>query len=185
MTEHDDIPGFNYEEMVEDALRGVLRRALEITAAEGLPGEHHFYITFSTEAPGVNIPDRLRAQHPETMTIVLQHQYHDLLVSQDMFSVRLSFGGRLETLEIPFSAVTAFADPHAKFGLQFQLGILDDEDDSDLGDFEGFDDEDADVLLHDPSSDERPAAGPGVGGDSGDDDKGGDNVVTLDAFRKK
>lgn len=186
MNEHDDIPGFNYEEMVEDALRGVLRRALEMTIEEGLPGEHHFYITFSTEAPGVKIADRLRAQHPETMTIVLQHQFHDLLVSQDMFSVRLSFGGRMETLEIPFSAVTAFADPHAKFGLQFHVGLLDDEDDDDLADFEDFEDEDAEILLHDPSSDERPAKGKTAAkGGHDDEEKGGDNVVTLDAFRKK
>lgn len=189
MHEHDDrTDGFNYEEMVEDALRGVLRRALERTAADGLPGEHHFYITFRTDAPGVVLPERLKAQHPETMTIVLQHQYYDLGVTPDEFTVTLSFNSKLEKLDIPFAAVTAFADPYAKFGLQFHVGL----DDDDLDDLDGFDDEDEDeedgsdasVLLHDGKGDERPdQAGPG--GDDDDPDKGGDNVVTLDAFRKK
>lgn len=182
MSEHDDqTDGFNYEEMVEDALRGVLRRALEKTAAEGLPGEHHFYITFSTGAPGVSIPERLKAQHPETMTIVLQHQFYDLGVTDDEFTVTLSFNSKLEKLDIPFRAVTAFADPYAKFGLQFHVGL----DDDDLEDLEGFEDEDdADLLPLDTAGDGRPEK---AGEAKGDDEaaKDGDNVVTLDAFRKK
>lgn len=185
MHEHDDrTDGFNYEEMVEDALRGVLRSALERTAAEGLPGEHHFYITFRTDAAGVELPERLKAQHPETMTIVLQHQFYDLGVWDSGFTVTLSFNSKLEKLVIPFAAVTAFADPYAKFGLQFHVGL----DDDDLDDLEGLDDEDDDddagVLLHDPASDERPEKVADKTADDGDD-KGGDNVVTLDAFRKK
>lgn len=189
LTQNDDTPAFNYEEMVEDALRGVLRRALSITAEQGLPGPHHFYITFATAADGVMIPDYLREQHPDTMTIVLQHQYDDLMVTEDAFSVTLSFRGKPEALTIPFAAVTAFADPHAKFGLQFHVGLEDDEDE-DLADLEDFTDEDAGVLLHDPSADERrstsgKAEKTGEAGDTEGEDKGGDNVVTLDAFRKK
>lgn len=188
MNEHDDTPGFNYEEMVEDALRGVLRRALAQTAEEGLPGAHHFYITFATGAAGVHIPSYLREQHPDTMTIVLQHQFQNLLVTDEAFQVTLSFRGKPEPLTIPFAAVTAFADPHAKFGLQFHVG-LSDEDEDDLADFEDFED-DAGILLHDPASDVRPdgsghAEKTGTAGDTEDEDKGGDNVVTLDAFRKK
>ncbi|GAA0590361.1 SspB family protein [Caenispirillum bisanense] len=179
MNEHDDqTDGFNYEEMVEDALRGVLRRALEKTAAEGLPGQHHFYITFRTDAPGVTLPDRLKAQHPESMTIVLQHQFYDLGVTPDEFTVTLSFNSRLEKLVIPFAAVTAFADPFAKFGLQFHVGLDDDMDELDDEEFEDEDDDDS-LMRHENADDHPEQAG------DGEDDKGGDNVVTLDAFRKK
>lgn len=190
MNEHDDTTGFNYEEMVEDALRGVLRRALAQTAEFGLPGEHHFYITFATAAEGVHIPNHLHEQHPDTMTIVLQHQYEDLLVTDEAFQVTLSFRGRPEKLTIPFAAVTAFADPYAKFGLQFHVGLPDDDDDDENDDIADFEDDDAGILLHDPAGDVRRdgsghAEKTGSAGDTEDEDKGGDNVVTLDAFRKK
>ncbi|MEQ9446065.1 MAG: ClpXP protease specificity-enhancing factor SspB, partial [Rhodospirillaceae bacterium] len=95
--------------MVEDALRGVLRQALEITKAQGLPGAHHFYITFDTTHPGVRIAASLRAMHPSEMTIVLQHQFWDLTVEEDFFSITLSFSGVSQNLFVPFAAVTAFA----------------------------------------------------------------------------
>lgn len=111
-----------YDSWTEEALRRVVVRALQHIAAEGLPGEHHFYLTFRTDHPGVVVPPRLRAQYPQEMTIVLQHQFWDLKVDEaaDLFSVGLSFGGVPATLAVPLSAVTAFADPHVRFGLRFQ-----------------------------------------------------------------
>lgn len=108
-----------YKEMVDNALRGVARDALEQVAANGLPGEHHFYITFRTHAAGVDIPDDVRQRFPQEMTIVLQHQFWDLAVTQEGFSVGLSFASQPCRLAIPFAALTAFADPHVNFGLQF------------------------------------------------------------------
>jgi hypothetical protein len=111
-----------YKEMVDNALRGVARDALEQVAANGLPGEHHFYITFRTHAAGVDIPDDLRQRFPDEMTVVLQHQFWDLAVTQEGFSVGLSFASQPCRLAIPFAALTAFADPHVNFGLQFTSG---------------------------------------------------------------
>ena len=116
-----EITKLSYEKMVEDALRGVLRQALEITEEQGLPGAHHFYITFDTTHPGVDIAAALRALHPSEMTIVLQHQFWDLKVSDEHFEITLSFSGVSQRMIVPFAAVTAFADPHAKFGLQFHV----------------------------------------------------------------
>jgi uncharacterized protein len=111
---------FRYDRMVERALRGVVREALARVAASGLPGTHHFYITFQTKHPGTKIPDSLGSQYPEDMTIVLEHQFWDLEVDEEGFSVTLSFQNRPERLTIPFEAITAFTDPAVKFGLQFQ-----------------------------------------------------------------
>jgi uncharacterized protein len=112
---------FDYPKMVESALRGVMREALARTAREGLPGDHHFYVTFRTHAPGVGIPNSLLGKFPDEMTIVLQHQFRALEVGDDAFSVNLSFQSRSERLRIPFSAVTTFADPSVNFGLQFEI----------------------------------------------------------------
>jgi uncharacterized protein len=111
-----------YDEWTEDALRHVVVRALQYAAAQGLPGEHHFYITFLTDHPGTVIPPRLRAQYPQEMTIVLQHQFWDLRVDEEaeLITVGLSFGGVPATLAIPLSAVIGFADPHVRFGLRFR-----------------------------------------------------------------
>ena len=112
-------PQINYELLVEEALRSVVRSSLRIAQENGLPGETHFFITFLTTYPGVDIPDRLRESHPEKMTIIIQHQFWDLKSSVDDFSVTLSFGGQRETLTIPFMAVIDFNDPSVGFGLQF------------------------------------------------------------------
>ena len=111
-----------YDEWTEEALKHVMVRALRHAAANGLPGEHHFYITFRTDHPGTVIPARLRAQYREEMTIVLQHQFWDLTVDElaGLFTVGLSFGGVASTLRIPLAAVTAFADPFVKYGLRFR-----------------------------------------------------------------
>src|SRR5271169_6566790 len=100
-----------YDILAQEALRGVVRTVLADAAKKGLPGEHHFKISFNTKAPGVRLSDRTRAQYPEAMTIVLQHQFWDLVVTDDAFEVGLSFGGVPERLKVPFDAVTAFYDP--------------------------------------------------------------------------
>src|SRR5579883_2048621 len=143
--------------MVEAALRGVVREALARVASKGLPGAHHFYITFRTCASGLALPQHLATQYPEEMTVVLEHQFWDLEVSEDRFSVTLSFQNKPERLTIPFDAVTAFADPAVKFGLQFQA----------------IPGEEAAAPA-----DTAPAAA------REKTDKAGE-VVTLDAFRKK
>ncbi|HEX3501229.1 MAG TPA: ClpXP protease specificity-enhancing factor SspB [Stellaceae bacterium] len=109
-----------YDRMVERALRGVVREAIAVAVAGGLPGAHHFYITFKTGAPGVDIADTLRAKYPDEMTIVIEHQFWELTVTDEAFAVTLSFNNRPERLTIPFAAITAFVDPSVKWGLQFQ-----------------------------------------------------------------
>jgi hypothetical protein len=145
-----------YDKMVEAALRGVVREALASTAASGLPGAHHFFITIDTRFPGLVLPDFLLKQYPEEMTVVLEHQFWDLLVEEEKFSVSLSFKDRTERLVIPFAAITGFADPSVKFGLQFQAT------------------KDAEA----PDATPAPEAKPAVKGAKGE-------VVTLDTFRKK
>lgn len=156
-----------YDKMVEDALRGVVREALVVTARDGLFGDHHFYITFRTQFPGVAISDHILARHPEEMTIVLQHQFWDLEVTDTLFRVTLSFSGKSEVLVIPLAAITGFADPSAKFGLQFQA-IDDDDEEYDVEDDETPDEE----ISVAESAPDQP-----------DETKG--KVVALDAFRKK
>jgi uncharacterized protein len=114
-----------YDDWTEDALRHVVARALAYAGKNGLPGEHHFYVTFRTDHPGTAIPQRLREKYPEEMTIVLQHQFHNLKVDDAAaeFSVGLSFGGIPTTLTVPLGAVTGFADPHVRFGLRFRADM--------------------------------------------------------------
>ena len=119
--------GFSYDTMIEEALRGVVRRVLLKVQKDGLPGDHHIYLTFRTDADGVDVADAVKTRWPEEMTIVIQHQYWDLEVYPDRFSVTLSFSDVAQKLVIPFAAITAFADPSVKFGLQFmhQTGAVD------------------------------------------------------------
>ncbi len=150
-----------YGEWTEEALRHVVARAVAYAAENGLPGEHHFYITFRTDYPGVTIPPRLRAQYPETMTIVLQHQFWNLRFDSDArtISVDLSFDRVLATLVIPLAAVTAFADPHVSFGLQFSTPAP-------------AADEPAESPEAEPDAAPEPPEAPG-------------EVVSLDAFRRR
>lgn len=200
-----NVTTLTYERMVEDALRGVLREALEITQAQGLPGAHHFYVTFDTTQPGVRIADSLRAMHPNEMTIVLQHQFWDLHVEEESFDITLSFSGVSQKLHVPFAAVTAFADPHAKFGLQFHVEF--EEDDSNEYDDDDFDEDDDfemppmdNAVVTQRLKTDRKARNDAAASeadakedaDDNDDDAGADSseeetgkVVTLDAFRKK
>ncbi len=112
-----------YDLLTQDALRGVIRTVLTDAAVKGLPGEHHFFITFDTRADGVRMSARLKASYPDEMTIVLQHQFWDLTVGEDDFDVGLAFNGIPERLHIPFKAVRAFMDPSVQFGLQFTVDV--------------------------------------------------------------
>jgi hypothetical protein len=164
----------HYDVMVENALRGVVRQALAQVAEHGLPGEHHFYVTFRTDHPSVVMPDSLKERYPREMTIVLQHQFWDLQVGDDAFQVTLTFNNVSEQLSIPFEAIAAFADPSVRFGLQFDAG----EDD----DNEGAPPEQASNYQGETG---ESAGGSDKTGGDGDDTGGDDNVVTLDRFRKK
>lgn len=115
----DDL--IRYDLLVQDALRGVVRKVLTDAARDGLAGEHHFYVSFRTEAPGVRMSQRLREKYPQDMTIVLQHQFWDLGVTEHTFEVGLSFSGVPERLLVPFDALTGFFDPSVQFGLKFDL----------------------------------------------------------------
>lgn len=153
-----------YDLMVENALRGVVRQALTEIQQDGLPGEHHFYITFMTQYPGVQIPDYLRTKYPEEMTIVLQHQFWGLEITDVKFEVGLSFNKIQEHLIIPFAAVSAFADPSVQFGLQFRVEEVDD-------------------LPETPEDDPNPE--PPLDSDDKPEKTNGENIVSLDQFRKK
>jgi len=157
---------FQYDMMVDEALRGVVRRALRQVAQHGLPGNHHFYITFKTRADGVSIPPYLLEKYADEMTIVLQFQFWDLEIEEDLFTVSLSFNDVRERLVIPFAAITGFADPSVKFGLQFQT--LDESELEDM-DLPEISDENAAEEL--PENDGNKEA---MG-----------QVVSLDNFRKK
>ncbi|WP_458760085.1 SspB family protein [Afipia sp. TerB] len=165
-----------YDVLARDALRGVLRRVLVDAAEHGLPGEHHFYITFLSHAEGVKISPRLLSQYPQEMTIILQHQFWDLVVTDDRFEVGLSFGGIPERLVVPFSAIKSFFDPSVQFGLQFET--------ADLSAPDAAADETAPVI---PAA--APETLPAPEADGGDDDperpREGAEVVRLDRFRKK
>lgn len=109
----------NYEDIVQEHLRGVVRQVLEKTAADGLPGAHHFYITFRTDFPGVKLPDYLLERHPEEITIVIQYQFWGLEIDDNGFGITLSFSENPEKIYVPFYSLLSFMDPYAKFGLQF------------------------------------------------------------------
>ena len=166
-----------YDVLARDALRGVLRRVLTDAAEHGLPGEHHFFITFVSTADGVKLSPRLLAQYPEEMTIILQHQFWDLVVTEDRFEVGLSFGGIPERLVVPFASIKSFLDPSVQFGLQFEPS-------------------DADAAAEAPGAklpavaapSALPVAVPSPAAESTDEPakpSEGAEVVRLDRFRKK
>ncbi len=110
----------DYEALAQDAMRGVIRTVLTRTAKSGLPGDHHFYVSFDTQAPGVGLSKRLKEKYPDEMTIVLQHRFWDLMVNEDHFEVKLTFDGIPERLVVPFAALKVFFDPSVRYGLQFE-----------------------------------------------------------------
>ena len=165
MTENAPDSLIPYDEIVQEALRAVVGRVLgQVEAAGGdLPGDHHFYITFKTSAPGVSIPSHLKARFPDEMTIVLQNKFWDLKVAADGFSVGLSFNSIPSKLDIPFSAITAFVDPAVDFGLQFQAA-----------------DDDLEHEPHETAENDSPGGTTPVA--TAED---GSNVVSVDFGRKK
>jgi uncharacterized protein len=174
-----------YDILAQAALRGVVRTVLADAAKKGLPGEHHFKITFNTNAPGVRLSDRMRARYPQDMTIVLQHQFWDLSVSETIFEVGLSFGGVTERVAVPFDAVTAFFDPAVQFGFQFETiegaaaadvsgGPQAAEKAAPAAGRPAAEEKKAEALPA-PSEAEAPAPDHGTGGE----------IVRLDRFRKK
>ncbi|WP_417428535.1 SspB family protein [Kiloniella sp.] len=172
-----------YDHMVEKALLNVVRESLEYAAEHGLPGDHHFYITFKTAQEDVSIPDHLKARYPGEMTIILQYQFWDLEVGKDGFSVTLSFSDVPERMSIPYSAIVAFADPSVRFGLQFDITNGDNEDLEEeledlLEDFEEDGFENSDTAANADASPEEQKI-------KEKQSESGDNIVTLDTFRKK
>ena len=154
----------DYTRLVREALRDVPRQALRVAASEGLPGEHHFYLTFRTSHPGVGLSPGLRARYPDQMTIVLQHEFRDLAVGEDAFSVTLRFGGVVERVHVPFAALVSFADPAAKFGLQFEPG--------------------SDKAAGSEGA-EAPPAEPALATEAATTDPAPGNVVDIRAFRRR
>ena len=173
-----------YDHMVEEALRSVVGRALSFAAEHGLPGEHHFYITFRTDDPETDIPARLRERYASEMTIVLQYQFWDLTVGEEDFAVTLSFGNVRERLKIPYRAVVAFADPSVRFGLQFDVG----EGETATEDEEGAEAPAAEQAPEPaangaPGAPEAPSAR--SGGSVPESPGRPENVVSFETFRKK
>ncbi|MCC6946585.1 MAG: Stringent starvation protein B [Bradyrhizobiaceae bacterium] len=195
-----------YDLLAQDALRGVVKKVLADVAARGLPGEHHFFITFNTRADGVSISDRLREKYPEEMTIVLQHQFWDLIVHDDRFDVGVSFNGIPERLSVPYAAIKGFFDPSVQFGLQFELAEAKAPEKDAAQDTAPA----TDAIPHGgatrpaprgaasepeetrparssvPATGKKPAAStPAEPAPPPDDQPGGAEVVRLDKFRKK
>ncbi|MBY0381285.1 MAG: hypothetical protein K2W78_05150 [Xanthobacteraceae bacterium] len=162
-----------YDVLTRDALRGVLRRVLTDAAEQGLPGEHHFYITFLSKAEGVKLSPRLQSQYPQEMTVILQHQFWDLIVTDDHFEVGLSFGGIPERLVVPFDSITRFFDPSVQFGLQFETAETAETE--------------AEAPAAEPPATAKAEAADDNDNPDGDDTnpQGGAEVVRLDRFRKK
>ena len=150
----------DYGGMMHRAMQGLIAEVLTRVAATGLPGDHHFFITFDTREDGVEIADWLRERYPDDMTIVIQHWYEDLRVTNDGFEITLNFGNSPERLVIPFESVRTFVDPSVEFGLRFETQESDEEDEAEF----------AEVAPPDAPDDDTP--------------KGGGEVVSLDKWRK-
>jgi uncharacterized protein len=156
-----------YDVLVQEALRGVVKKVLTEVAQAGLPGEHHFFVSFATRFPGVRISPRLIAEYPNEMTVVLQHQFWDLTVNDAAFGVGLSFKGMPETLYVPFRAISSFVDPHAGFQVKFDAT-------PDAAVIEAAEGEALAAAPAETPAEVAPATEPGKA-----------SVVSLDAFRKK
>lgn len=204
MTDQD----LRYDVMVQTALLSVVKQSLTLVAEQGLPGDHHFYLAFNPQHPDADIPDFLKKKFGEEMTIVLQHQFWDLNVSDDGFGVTLQFDRKPYPLWVPFEAMRGFFDPSVQFGLQFQADDADDEIDDELASRLGLVGEDTEMDLSDLSDEElfsilekkrdeaaEASAASESDSDDGDDDPDGDGpgadssgtgeVIALDSFRKK
>lgn len=159
----------HYPSLIDNAMRGAVRDVMKRVQTTGLPGDHHFYISFLTQFPGVKMSEQLKSRYPKEITIVMQHQYWDFKVEDAQFGVTLSFGGVPEKLVVPYAAMTAFADPSVKFGLQFQTAEPAENDDAQHT---------AELLL-------EPSAATIVAPQEPTDEDGGAEIISLDSFRKK
>ena len=157
--------GIDYGRLMHGAMRGLIRDVLSDVAEEGLPGEHHFFITFDTQHPGVDIAPWLRERYPDEMTIVMQHWFDALEVDDEGFAVTLSFGNQPERLVVPFDALRTFVDPSVEFGLRFESPEAED-----------------DTAEAEPAEDAAPEAAPE--GDDAEPPRKDADVVSLDRFRK-
>jgi hypothetical protein len=158
---------FDYENLVQESLRNVIKETLATVVKDGLPGKHHFYISFKTDYPGVDLPDYLREEYPDDITIVLQYEFWDLEVGDKAFNVTLCFNDVHERLTIPFGAVVSFVDPSVKFGLQFTPAEVD---------------ADAELLQLDNQKKTRKTV---IDSEEQNSPADGTNIITLDAFRRK
>jgi len=187
-----------YDILAQEALRGVIRKVLAEVATTGLPGNHHFFITFLTGAPGVRISSRLKEKYPEQMTVVLQHQYWDMLVTDQLFEIGLSFGDVPEKLTIPFSAIRGFYDPSVNFELEFDVSVVqptsDNDEGSNVSSIELISSDEAPAKPQKSKSKPRKTAAEkddaaAKDKDAADGDetepKPSADVVSLDSFRKK
>jgi hypothetical protein len=179
---------FHYDALVDDALRSVVRRVLTQVADKGLPGSHHFYISFRSTDPGVQLPDYLRAKYPEEMTIVLQHQYWDLILNEDSFEVTVSFNKQQERIKVPFAALSAFVDPSVRFGLQFdgknKIGATDKTETAPATPLPAP--EKRPSLGAPAAGEAKPEATPAVAADpAAKPEDPASKIIKLDTFRKK
>lgn len=179
---------FHYDALVDDALRSVVRRVLTQVAEKGLPGSHHFYISFRSTDPGVELPEYLRAKYPEEMTIVLQHQYWDLIIGDTTFEVTVSFNKQQERIKVPFAALSAFVDPSVRFGLQFDRGekAADDKPETAAAAPTSLPVPEKRPQPAAPAGEEATAEGGAAAGDAAaKPEDAASKVVKLDSFRKK
>jgi len=176
-----------YDILAQDALRGVIRKVLSEVAKTGLPGEHHFFVTFATQAPGVRISSRLLSQYPEAITIVLQHQFWDLTVTEQSFEVGLSFNGIPERLLVPFTAIKGFHDPAVPFELRFEVVEQPANEEDGPVALPTGDAEPPVALAAPPAKEDAEKSAEGDDGDGEDAEEAAPaaQVVSLDAFRKK
>ncbi len=177
MNMDDDVDFIDYGHLIDDAMHIIVKKVLERVAKEGLPGKHHFFISFATKHAGVKISKELRGKYSEEITIVLQHQFDELKVNDSGFSVVLSFDNVKERIEVPFDALVAFADPSVKFGLQFRH----------LDEFDDMEDENLPEVKKSPSAlgkKGKAAAKKDTKKKKGKK-KDTDNVIDIDSFRKK
>lgn len=172
MTENLPQDLMRYDLMAKKALRGVVRLALERIAQSGLPGDHHFYISFDTQAPGVKMSERLRQEYTDEMTIVIQHQYWGLEINEDTFQIELSFNNRPEKIVIPYVCIKGFFDPSVQFGLQFENDPIAEESTMPT---DATGEPDNSTIANNDEVDAPPVAAA----------SGSAEVVVLDAFRKK
>jgi hypothetical protein len=164
------ITTIDYEQLMQESLRDVMKKSLTLVAKEGLPGNHHFYISFKTNYPGVDLPDYLREEYPDAITIVLQYEYWDLEINEKSFYITLCFNDVHERIAVPYGAVISFVDPSVKFGIHFSPADIDEE---------------AELISLDKKPEKSKNQKSKIAEVLTEATDDGSNVITLDAFRRK